>query len=298
MIPPASLSRVVPHRTIAGVVFVAFALGFAVVQISWLQELRRPRVVLLGAGDRLSVLVTAGDARLLLASGDDPAAFGNALGRVLRPSQERIDEVLVAGEGDDLRAAALAAALPGTRSVVAVAPFPRSPDLPSLIGVPVIGAPRRIDLGTVAVTVEAVPANDGTDEGTAGGATEGTAWAWRATIERGASTVVVLSDGGAAARFPPSAPGSVLVVSGEDPMAGWEIGPAPVLALPDAAIPPERLRETAAAGEPVPSSVVRVFPGEAVALEFVAGGIALPRESTVLLEPNAAGSPGTTTSTP
>jgi hypothetical protein len=272
--PDAPLRRAVPHLTVASVAFVAFALGFAAIQLLWLEELRSPRVVLLGSGDHLSVLVTAGDARLLIASGDDPAAFGNALGRVLPPSQERLDLVLVAGTGDNLRAATVAASHPGTRSVAALAPFPRSPDLPALLGVPLIGAPRRIDLGGVAVTVEAAPTEDAEED----------EWSWRATVERGTSRIVVLSDGPAADRFPGAASATLLVVAGGDPMAGWRSLPSPALALPDAAIPPVNLRETAANGERVPSHVVRVFPGEAVPLEFVDGGIALPGESTVGLK--------------
>lgn len=273
MTPAAPLRHAVSHLTVASVAFAAFALGFAAIQLSWLEELQRPRVVLLGSGDRLSILVTDGDARLLIASGNDPAAFGNALGRVLRPSQDRLDLVLVAGTGDDLRAAAVAVAHPGVRSVAAIAPFPRSPDLPALLGVPMIGAPRRIVLGGTGVTIEALPTNDEEDAG----------WVWRATIVRGASKIVVLSDGGAAKRFPTTTPGSVLVVAGPAPVAGWEGEPAPVLALPDAAVPPAQLREAAAAGAPVPSSVVRVFPGEAVPLEFVEDGIALPSEATARL---------------
>jgi hypothetical protein len=273
VIPAPPLRRAVPHLTIAGTVFVAFAVGFAVIQLVWLEELRRTRVILLGAGDRLSILVTAGDARLLLASGDDPTEFGNALGRVLRPSHDRIDMALVAGTGDDLRAAAIAAAHPDARSVGSVAPFPRSSDLPALVGVPFIGTPRRIYLGDATVTLEAAPAND----------EDGAVWAWRATIERGGSKILVLSDGEAANRFPAVAPASVLVVAGQDPMAGRAVDSAPVLALPDAAVPPARLREAATAGEPVPSTIVRVFPGEVVPLEFVDGGIALPGEWTASL---------------
>jgi len=61
------------------------------------------------------------------------------------------------------------------------------------------------------------------------------------------------------------------------------VAQTPVLALPDAGIAPARLRAAAAAGQPVPDHVVRVFPGEAVPLEFVDGGVSLPGESTATL---------------
>src|SRR5262245_7782713 len=57
----------------------------------------RPSVIVLGTGAQLSVLVTDGPARLLLASGDDPAALGNALARIRPIGRNRIDVLLLAG---------------------------------------------------------------------------------------------------------------------------------------------------------------------------------------------------------
>ena len=270
------------HLTVASLAFIAFAIGFGLIQIAWLAELRRPSVTLLGAGSALSLLVTDGDARLLIALGDDPAAFGNSLGRVLGPSQDRLDLVLVAGSGADLRAAAVAVDRPGIRTVSALSPIARTSDLPDLGPIGVIETPRRIVLGSTAVAIDTVrPGGDA-------------ASAWRATIEREASRIVVVSDGSAAELFPPVHANAVLVVAGPDPIAAWEASPAPVLALVDAAIPPIRLREAATTPERMPDHVIRVFPGEAVPLVFTAGGVEIPAEPTMTLStliPDAIGSP-------
>lgn len=249
------------------------ALGFAAIEWSWRSDLRRPSVILLGAGKSLSVLVTDGDARLLIAAGDDPTAFGNALGRVMRPSQDRLDLVIVDGSSRTLPAAIEAVGRPGVRAAAAIAPFPRSPDQPAMLALYPIGAPRRIDLGSVVVLLETVSSAEDANQD----------WSWRATIDRGPSRIVVLSDGEAAARFPPVHPGAVVVVAGAEPLAGWQVGPAPALVLADAAIPAARLREAAATDAAVPSYAVRVFPGEALPLTFVPGGVALPGEPVVTL---------------
>lgn len=260
---------------LAAVVFLTSGIGFAAVELAWLRDLQQPRVILLGAGSSLSVLVTDGAARVLIATGDDPTAFGNALGRMLHPGQERIDLVVAAGEGDGLRAAAFAAEQPAARGVVALVPFGRSPDRPSLQTIPLLGSPRRIELGETEIAVETAA------DGNRGG------WSWRATVERGASRVVILSDGRAGELFPPMAAPAVLVVASGGPMEGWAQMPATALAFPDATISPERLRNRADSGEEVPARIVRVFPGEATELHFVDGGLALPAEGTTELRLSA-----------
>ena len=89
--------------------------------------------------------------------------------------------------------------------------------------------------------------------------------AWRATITRAESRIVVVSDGDAAALFPPSDPAAVLVVAGNDPAAGWEMQPALALVAYSGAISGPEMRETFAGASRSPEWTVRVFPGEALA---------------------------------
>src|SRR5262245_4282989 len=82
-----------------------FAIGFALtVAIGTAQTIdySQPAVTILGSGHQLSVLVADGSARLLIASGDDPAAFGNALKSVRPLGGGRIDVLLLAGSTQDV----------------------------------------------------------------------------------------------------------------------------------------------------------------------------------------------------
>ncbi len=103
--------------------------------------------------------------------------------------------------------------------------------------------------------------------------------AWRATIEHGETRIVVFSDGAAAALFPPSDPASVLVVSGEDPVAAWDHAPAVALVANAEAIDGPEMREALAASRRPPEWAFRVHPNEALRLRFVPGGIEIPAES-------------------
>ena len=58
--------------------------------------------MLLGSGNRLSLLVTDGPARLLLATGDSPIDYENALTDVRPIFARRVDVLLVAGSGNTL----------------------------------------------------------------------------------------------------------------------------------------------------------------------------------------------------
>jgi hypothetical protein len=75
----------------AVLVFLIAAAGSVAAFTFWLQELTAPQVALLGSGNRLSLLVTDGPARLLLATGDNPIEYENALTHVRPIFARRID---------------------------------------------------------------------------------------------------------------------------------------------------------------------------------------------------------------
>ena len=121
----------------------------------WLQELTAPQVVLLGSGNRLSLLVTDGPARLLLATGDSPIDYENALTHVRPIFARRVDVLLVAGSGDTLLVPLAAHGDSHVRSATALAPLPRSAEAEAMGAVPSFSSPQRIRLGpSVQVTVE------------------------------------------------------------------------------------------------------------------------------------------------
>ena len=236
----------------------------------WLQDLAAPQVAVLGSGNRLSLLVTDGPARLILATGDDPIQFENALTRVRPIFARRIDVLLIAGSGRSLDVPLAAHGDPHVRTLAALAPLPRSAEAEEIGAIPAFTSPQRIRLGpNVSVTVETVlPFGADPEEDFP---------AWRAIIARGETRVVVLSDSEAAALFPPE-PASVLVVSGDDPVAAWELAPAVVLVANAESIGGPELRAAFSENERKPRWGFRVFPGEALRLRFVAGGIELPAE--------------------
>jgi hypothetical protein len=253
---------------LAGLVFAVVTILTSVVAIAWSRDMRAPRVVLLGSGRRVSALVTAGDARLLIATGNDRTAFHNALELARHPTTRRIDVLLVAGQGDDLVAPAGIRHDRRIRYAASLGPLPDAAAANAVAGdgLPVLPSPREIRLDDdVRVTLETVaPAPD-----EAGGGL-----AWRAVIRRNASVVVIVSDGAAATRFPAVGPVAALVVAGQDPLTGWEAIPAPVLAVSgEGGVTGKTLRQGADRLFDDQRWVIQVHPGEAIGLDFVEGGV-------------------------
>ena len=241
--------------------------------VAWARSatLRQPAIAALGAGNELALLVTDGEARILVLGAGDPAEFGNALGAAMPGPVQRIDVlVLAAGEaGVELAVAARRAK--DVRRVLSAGPVSAAANT-ALGGVIVFEGSRRIALpGGTSVTVEttatiAAPVDDP---------------AWRAVIRRGGTTVVARSDGAEATGFPPvMGVTAVLVCSGglDDP---------PGAARTEAVVAPSAaFRPTASGWSSDAAWVMRVFPGETARLRFVEGGLRLPPESR-RLEPGS-----------
>jgi len=242
--------------------------GFAL----WLHDLSPPQVVLLGSGNRLSLLVTDGPARLLLATGDSPIDYENALTSVRPLFARRIDVLLVAGSGNTLLAPLAAHGDTHVRTTIAIAPLPRSDEADAIGAISSFSSPQRVRLSpSVQVIVEtALPFGADADAAFP---------AWRATVEHGETRIVVLSDGGAAALFPPVGAASVLAVSGGDPAAAWELSPAVAFVANSEAIDGPEMRAAFTESRRSPEWGYRVFPGEALRLTFVPGGVELPSQS-------------------
>jgi hypothetical protein len=253
----------------AVLVFLVAAAGSAAAFTFWLRELTAAQVALLGSGDRLSLLVTDGPARLLLATGDSPIDYENALTDVRPIFARRVDVLLVAGSDSTLLVPLAARGDSHVRSATALAPLPRSAEADAIGPIPSFSSPQRIHLGpSVQVTVEtALPF---------GADAEADFPAWRATVEHGETRVVVLSDGPAASLFPPPSAPSVLAVSGADPAGAWDFSPAIAFVANSEMIGGPELRDAFSASQRSPEWGYRVFPGEALRMRFIPGGIELP----------------------
>lgn len=259
---------------LALIIFGLSGTATAALTAAWATTPDAPTVTILGAGNRLSVLVTAGNARLLIATGNDATAFGNALSRAQHPTSKRVDILLVAGQGNDLIAPASIRANERIRFAAAISPLSGAPAAFATAGegLPPLVTPRRFLLNDeVSVVVE-----QGRSEAAPEAASDA---AWRVLIQRGLTTVVILSDGTAASQFPTASPVAALVVAGEQPIAAWSAVPSPVLILGGTDIIEGRdLRADANHLQPDERWAVRVHSGEALPLRFVEAGLAVPRE--------------------
>ena len=247
--------------TTAALVFLVAAAGTVAAFTFWLQDLTAPQVVLLGSGNRLSLLVTDGPARLLLATGDSPIDYENALTDVRPIFARRVDVLLVAGSGNTLLVPLAAHEDSHVRSVTALAPLPRSAEAEAIGAITSFTSPHRVRLGpSTQVTVEtALPFGADADAEFP---------AWRATVEHGETRVVVLSDGSAAALFPPASAPSVLAVSGADPAAAWDLSPAVAFVANSEMIDGPEMR-AAFTDEPPPAAVgLPRLPRRGVAVEI------------------------------
>jgi hypothetical protein len=251
--------------------FVVVSIGCGVACANWLHDFSAPQMALLGSGNRLSLFVSDGPARLVLATGDDPIGYENALARFRPLFARRLDVLLVAGSGRALLAPVTAMDDRHVRSSAALAPLPSSPESDALGNISAYLAPKTIRLGpTIAVTVEtALPFGADPKE---------TFPAWRATIQHGETRVVVLSDGEAATLFTRDEPAAILVVSGQDPAAAWKLFPAVALIANADAIAGPELRATISGSRQPPRWGFRVASGEALRVRFVPGGVELPTE--------------------
>lgn len=254
---------------------VAFAGSVAAFAL-WLQNLDAPAVTLLGSGDNLSVLITDGPARLLLATGDDPIGLENALANVRPIFARRIDVLLIAGDNRSLLAPVAVYGDRDVRLANALAPLPWSPESEVLASVTPFSGPKRIELGpSLTVTVEtADPIGIDVDREFP---------VWRAIVERGASRIVILSEGAAANLFPPGPPAAIVAVSGRDPASGWDRAPAVAFVANAAEIEGPDLRALLSDRRRPPTWYARMHAGEALRLRFVTGGIAVQSDVVQVL---------------
>lgn len=261
----------------AALVFLIGVIGCTAGFALWLRDLGAPQVDVLSAGNRLSLLITDGPARLLIATGDDPDQFDNALARFRPIFARRVDVLLIAGANRTLNVPLAAHEDPYVRESFALGPLPRSPEADAFGPLTTFRSSQAITLGpNVTVTVEtAYPIGADPNEEFP---------AWRATITRAESRIVVVSDGDAAALFPPRDVASVLVVAGNNPADAWDAQPALALVASSDAISGPELRAAFTGVSRSPDWTVRVFPGEALRLRFVDGGVEMPSEAARRVE--------------
>jgi hypothetical protein len=253
--------------------FVVASVVGGAVAAAWARGMREPRVVVLGAGKQLSVFVTSRDARFLIATGDDPVAFTNALDEARELTTRRIDVLLIAGRGESLLAPVAAHELGDIRYVASLGPLADSAEADALgDAVPALPTPRRFQLpGGVSIVVEVVAMD------------EAGKVAWSAVIRHGDTAVAVVSDGEDVATLPPLGPVAAVVLAGGNPEKALAAVTTPALVVSADAVSGRDVRRIVAPAASGELWTIRVFPGEAVRLDFVSDGLRLPGDRAQLV---------------
>ncbi|MFT4036653.1 MAG: hypothetical protein QM692_00630 [Thermomicrobiales bacterium] len=274
--PPSSWRGVV--QTVALVLAISLV-GVGLMAALWYRHVLQPQVVFLGSGDRLSVLVTDGPARLLIATGDDPTDFENAFTAVQPLFARRVDVLLVAGDHADLLAPLAASQSEQVRLTRSLGGIPLSVEADELGDITALTTPARVRLSPqTTLSIETARALDADPDDPD---------AWRVLIERGQTRLVVLSDGEAAALFPPPPPASIIAVTGGDPVAGWDASPGAALVAASGELSGPDLRARFAKPN-APEWGFRVAGGEALVFYFTEKGLEVSGESAQQPAPPAA----------
>lgn len=262
----------------AGIVFLVALVGVGIAVGLWYRDIMSPRIVFLGSGDRLSVLVSDGPSRLVITSGDDPTGFENALTSVLPIFARRVDVLLVSGARTTLLAPVAAAQDEQVRTTLSLGAIPPSVEASELGVVSELTVPSRIRLSPeITLAIETAVADDAEPDDPV---------SWRAIIERGPTRVMVLSDGEAAALFSVPPPASVIAIAGDDPVVGWDAAPGVALVAAAGELSGPDLRARFAEDN-APTWGFRVASGEALTFHFVENGLEVSGESAQVPEVGA-----------
>jgi len=247
-------------RVAAAVYLLILLAGAGLLAWSARQE-RQVAVSVLGSGSRLSVLVAAGAARVLIVGGDDASAFANALAAARPFFSRRIDVLILTGDGGDLPAVSRAVGdLPARRVFALDGPLRAHLGALGLTTDQLIDRPLRINLPrSVVVAFDPGMGSNDTPQG------------WTATVEQ-AGTRLVFVSGDA----PAPVDASAIVLGGQYNRAAMHGHSAPVVVVSAGAALANELHNDLAAAVPTPIWVLRVHEGEVAQLRFVDGGLALP----------------------
>jgi hypothetical protein len=242
--------------------FLVIAIPAFGIEIAWARDLYQPRVTVIGSDRGLSAFVTSGSSRLLIVSGNDPAAFGNALAHARHPGLSRIDLIIAGGEPATSRLAAYAIDRVNPGYVIVAG------DDSSLLesGLHVDEAtthPRRIELqGGMTVTL---------DVASRGAQSESDVWT--VVIERGATRIVFVSHPDAIDALPIRGPMAALIIGRGNAHLTTTFPDARLVVADGESISGPDLRSVVGESLGPEALTLRVFAGETSRLDFVEGGL-------------------------
>jgi hypothetical protein len=252
-------------RTVELFVFVTLlALGATTIATaSWARDMAQPRVTLLGADRGVSLLVTAGPARVLIVEGTDPAQLGNAVSKARHIGLDRLDLLIVSGNGAATELATRTVELLRPRMVIAVgsgASLAPAGIVPGTI----VEGPTEFELPEgVSITIDVWPAAGGENDDVT----------WTAHIERGGASVFWASDREALAQASLPEQADVTVLGRGKPAADTLFPNTRAIVVAGEPISGPELRELVIDAIGPDVETLRVFAGEEKRVELDPAGI-------------------------
>jgi len=248
-----------------------------VVATSWARDFSTPRVTLLGAERGVSILVTAGTARVLIIEGTNATELGNALSKARHPGLDRLDIAIVSGNAAASRMVSRAIRLLAPRMVIAIG----SDTILAANGISpamVIHRTTEIDLPEgVRITIEVWPSNSGESESVT----------WSAMIERGGAAVYWVSDREALMQEGLPIKADITVIGRGKPAADTPFPRTRTIAAAGESIDGPDLRAIAAETIGPDTETLRVFAGETLRIALDPEGIRGVTGATIAGSPTA-----------
>lgn len=229
-----------------------------------MQEASQPRISVLGTGNRLSILVTDGPARLLIVAGNNTADFSNAWAAALPLLLRRVDVLYVSPKPEDAPVVTKALREISFRRLRKLAPEEAGQGDASVAEpgywTEQVRLSRHVHVTVATSTL--TPANGSPPRPV-----------WSAEITRSATRIVALSEPNAATLLQDLS-ASALVLQDGDPLEAFAlVDVAALVSSPLSKAQRRRLTSQLKA----PLWHVPVFSGEVVRLTFVPDGLRLPR---------------------
>jgi hypothetical protein len=254
------LRRLLPLALVLALVSFSF---FSIAGLADRRADKRPSIALLGSGDRPSVLISSGGARILVAQGDDSASFGNAFRQTGRFGDRSVDVLILIGDSGESTFLSRVVDAVNARHVELVG----SPNLLGLLDLPTdtsVVSSRRYRIGDdVAITLESSDPSE-----------------WRAIAELRGATIAIYPDARAMESLPAPRGTDALVVGGEHPETALSSQPsAQLIIYGEATIDGRTARNAIAEVTETPVYTLRVENGQASEIEVVSGGLSLPGEA-------------------
>ncbi len=252
--------------------------GTTIATASWARDYAQPRATLLGSDRGISVLVTAGAARVLIVNGTDSAALGNAVSKARHPGLDRLDLMIVSGNAAAADLVPRAIEILNPRSVMTVGGVASLAGT-SIVPIKVVEQSTEIELPDgVMIALEVWPAADGENDDVT----------WSAAIERAGASIYVASDREELHQNSLPDESDITVVGRGAPAGDSPFPNTRAIVVAGESISGPDLRDIAR--ESVGSEVEtrRVFSGEAVRIALDPEGIAAVSGSTPAASPPAA----------